>query len=264
MVRFSIITVLLNPGRFLLQTIRSVLVQDYGNVEYIMIDGGSTDGSIELIKSIAYRDERVIWTTAEPRGIADAMNRGLALARGEVVAYLHADDYYPAVDVLATVAESLRAQPDRVWLTGGVREVDADGRLLRKVRVRKFSFQRLLRNNIILHPATFVRRESLNGVGGFDAGLLYAMDYNLWLKVATACGPPIELDRELACFRVHGGGLSSANRRAALEEEYRVRRRYLGGAPTRVAHALYQYWRRLQISCDVEGRPKPTQRNKLN
>jgi glycosyltransferase involved in cell wall biosynthesis len=246
----TVITVCRNVERYLGETIASVLVQQKVACEYLIVDGASTDGTLALVRAAAARDRRIAWSSGTDAGIADAMNRGLAKARGEIVAFLHADDCYPAADVLATVTAALRARPDRDWLTGGVREIDAAGRRLRTVGVRRFSRRRLLRNNIILHPATFVRRAALLAANGFDPALRYAMDYDLWLRLARR-GPPLTLDRELACFRVHAGGLSSANRRAALAEEYLVRRRYLAGPLSWTAHSLYHWWRLRRIPRDA-------------
>jgi glycosyltransferase involved in cell wall biosynthesis len=238
----SIITACLNGARYLDESMSSVVSQDHGDLEYIFVDGGSTDATLHMIRSLAQRDRRVSWVSGPDRGISDAMNKGLALATGEVVAFLHADDSYSAPDALSCAVASLVANPARDWATGGISEIDDAGAILRRISVRRFSRRRLLRNNIILHPATFVRREAIERTGGFDPSLRYAMDYDLWLRLA-ALGPPVEIDRILANFRVHEGSLSSANRMEALSEEYQVRRRYLRGSVGRAGHACYHLWR---------------------
>jgi hypothetical protein len=166
------------------------------------------------------------------------MNMGVERATGSIVGHLHADDYYLSSAVISTVVGTMQ-QCNAAWATGGVLEVDASGQPLREIPARDFSNARLLRNNIILHPATFVRRSAFEAAGRFDTALNYAMDYDLWLRLANT-GPPVLIDRILAGFRVHQGSLSSENRLSALEEEYFVRKRYLRGGVSRWFHAFYQ------------------------
>lgn len=245
--KISVITICLDAERFLNDAISSVLGQKGIELEYLIVDGGSFDRSLDIIRSWAARDTRLKWSSGRDRGIADAMNRGLERAQGEVVAFLHADDAYPEPTVLHRVASAMDAVPGTSWLTGGIREVDAAGRELRVIPARRYSYRRLLRNNTILHPATFVRREAFARVGGFDPALRYAMDYDLWLRLAQA-GPPLVCEEILANFRVHAGSLSSANPRATLAEEYRVRRHYLKGPMALAGHALYHLWRCCRVS----------------
>lgn len=240
--KVSVITVCLNAEKFIGQTLRSVLGQDYPDVECLVVDGGSTDGTIEIITSMAKEDPRISWQSDRDRGIADAMNRGVDRSTGQIVAHLHADDCYSTNSVVSIVVAEMRQRPEAMWATGGVREIGESGCHLREILPRHFSRCRQLRNNIILHPATFVRRTAFEAVGGFDADLKYAMDYDLWLRLAKT-GSPIVINQILACFRVHSGSLSSANRLSALDEEYLVRKRYLKNRFSGWFHALYQLHR---------------------
>jgi glycosyltransferase involved in cell wall biosynthesis len=244
--RFSIITVCKNPGHYLSEAMTSVLNQGHADIEYVVIDGGSSDGTLAMISAAATKNARLSWYSGPDKGIADAMNRGISSTHGEIVAFLHADDRYPNPEILRAVDEIFATNSKAFWVTGGVREIDHDGRLIRELPVRIFSYRRLLRNNILFHPATFVRREIFELVGGFDAGLRYAMDYDLWLRLGRLA-PPVAIDRVLAEFRVHPGSLSSSSRRAALEEEYLVRRRYARGWLGRIGHVFYQSLR--QLNC---------------
>jgi glycosyltransferase involved in cell wall biosynthesis len=240
--KISVITVCLNAQQYIGRALRSVLSQDYPDLECVVVDGGSTDGTIGIVASMAEEDERIIWQTGPDQGIADAMNRGADRSTGQIVAYLHADDCYAVSSVISTVVTSMQQRPEAMWATGGVREIDGSGCHLREIPPRRFSHSRLLRNNVILHPATFVRRSAFEAVGGFDTDLKYAMDYDLWLRLSKT-GPPVVIKQVLACFRVHPGSLSSANRLSALEEEYLVRRRYLNNRYSGWFHALYQLYR---------------------
>ena len=241
--KVSIITVCLNAVEYIDQTLKSILSQDYRNIECIVVDGGSTDGTLEIVKSIAEKDDRIHWQTGSDLGISDAMNRGVERATGKIIAHLHADDFYATNSVLATVVGEFDRKPEAIWTTGGMREIDESGRLIRDIPARHYSARRLLRNNVILHPATFLRRSAFDAVGGFDTGLKYAMDYDLWLRLAKA-GDPVVIEQILTCFRVHSGSISSVNRISAFEEEYQVRKRYLGHRFSRGFHSLYQLYRR--------------------
>jgi GT2 family glycosyltransferase len=171
------------------------------------------------------------------------MNRGIEYASGDLIAFLHADDCYAGPAVLSEVVQSLMLYPEAVWLTAGIQEIDAGGELLRVLSVRRYSERRLLRNNILFHPATFVRREALDLIGGFDTKLAYAMDYDMWLRLARI-SPPLVLERLVASFRVHSGSRSSAQRLMALDEEYQVRKRFLSGIFEQSLHRLYHVIRR--------------------
>ena len=246
--KVTVITVNLNGNRFLRGAISSVLLQQSVDLEYLIIDGGSTDGSLETIAEAAAGDARIRWVSEKDSGISDAMNKGVALSSGEIIGFLHADDFYHRNDILSTVTGLMEDHPEALWCTGGLREVGKGDRVLREHDVRRFSRRRLLRNNIIFHPATFVRRKFLLEAGGFDESLQYTMDYDLWLRISAAASP-VEVNCHLASFRVHAGSISSKNRLAALDEEYQVRMRYLNGAVASCAHALYQFLRRAYETC---------------
>jgi len=224
--KVSVITVCYNSVRHLERAIQSVLAQNYDDLEYVIVDGGSQDGSREIIEAHAARDSRIRWVSEPDQGISDAMNKGVRMASGEVIAHLHSDDYYPDDQVLATVAASFRANPQALWVTGGIRFVDLAGSLIREIKVRRYAYRRLIHSNIILHAATFVRRSAFLAAGGFDLALRYCMDYHLWLRLG-ALGKPVTLDRVLACFCVHDGSRSTAESSAAYAEELEVRLAFL-------------------------------------
>lgn len=240
--KISVITINLNGNRYLAETIDSVLMQHSVELEYLIIDGGSTDGSRKTVADASERDARIEWISEADNGISNAMNRGIARATGEIVAFLHSDDYYHRNDILSTVTDVMEDNPDSLWCTGGILEVDSSGNVLSEYEVRRFSRQRLLRNNILFHPATFVRRAFLIRTGGFDESLNYAMDYDLWLRLSVL-STPVEVHRLLASFRVHSQSISTKNRLAALNEEYQVRKRHLKEAVTAFPHAVYQFIR---------------------
>jgi GT2 family glycosyltransferase len=232
-----------NSEPYLVKSIESVLAQDHPHIEYIFVDGGSTDGTLDHIKSLK-RPYRLL--EGVRGGISRAMNEGIRVATGDVVAHLHSDDYYLHPRVLSNVAKHLQ-NSDKNWLFGRIMR-DVDGELLREKFVSpRYSQSRLLRTNFIPHPATFVRRELLQQAGGFDTKLKYAMDYDLWLKLAKL-GDPVQLDEPLAAFREHQGSLSTRDRLPALEEDFRVRLAHAGMNPvTRAVHYARFFVRRQRI-----------------
>lgn len=240
---FSIITCTWNSEPFLAQSIESVLSQDYPHIEYIFVDGGSTDGTLKRIRSLA-RPYCLLENVGG--GISRAMNAGIEAATGDVIAHLHSDDYYLRPGALSTVAQQLQSS-GRNWLFGRVLR-DVNGVLMREKYISpRYSYSRLLRTNFIPHPATFVRREFIQRAGGFDTSLKYAMDYDLWLKLGEL-GEPIQLDEPLAAFREHHGSLSTREALPALEEDFRVRLSHVGLNPlTRAMHYLRYLVRRQRV-----------------
>lgn len=224
--RISVITVSLNAERFLGECLASVAVQGNALHEHIIVDGGSTDGTLEIIKRHAAADSRVRWFSGPDKGIADAMNKGVALATGDVVTHLNSDDFYSSPQVLSDVRDSLSRSPKEAWLTAGVTFVSEKGAFIRDVRVRRYSFKRLIRGNIILHPSTFIKREQFLAVGGFDLSLSFCMDYDLFLRLGSVA-PPFLMDKQLSCFRVHAGSRSASHAEQSYTEEYQVRMNYL-------------------------------------
>jgi len=236
--KISIVTVTLNAERFLRNTIESVRGQEYADYEHLIIDGCSSDRTVEIAGEYAADDPRLRVYIEPDGGIADAMNKRGRLASGDVVAFLHADDLYADRKVLSRVAAVFEATPGATWCTGGMRHVDAQGRRRSEFAPRRYSFRRLLRGNIIYHPATFVWREALLSAGGFAADLHYAMDYDLWLRLGRIA-PPVILPDILACFRVHDGSVSCQHASETVTEEWQIRRGYL--APGSAGYYLH-YW----------------------
>lgn len=221
------------------QAIASVQAQVFDNYEHVFVDGGSNDGTLEYVRSLP-GNVKVLENVSG--GISRAMNAGIEHASGQIVAHLHSDDYYPYPNVLSKVDASFRENPEAQWLFG--RCISNVEGVERRPRTPKliYSYARLLKRNFIPHPATFVRRELFTFCGMFDETVKYAMDYDLWLRLGRNSSP-LQLDEYLAVFRVHPGSLSSANRLAAFEDDYAVRKRYLGSSPlARVMHfGRYRY-----------------------
>lgn len=237
---FSIITCTWNSAATLADTLASIGAQTCQDLEHIFVDGGSTDGTLDLLE--AYPGNKRVLRDVKG-GISRAMNAGIEAAKGEVIAHLHSDDYYCDKEVLARVATHLSASR-RDWMFGTI-EVLRDGFLVAPHRMVPFNYFSLAAGRAFIpHPAVFVRKSLFGRVGMFDERLKYAMDIDLWLRLA-ALSEPATLDRPLAVFRDHAGSVSSANKVKARQEEFQVRRRYFRQAPLAFGIYCLRYLKRM-------------------
>lgn len=238
---FSIVTCTWNSAATLPDTLASVQRQTCQDFEHIFVDGGSTDGTLEMIAAYPGR-KRVLRDVGG--GVSRAMNQGIEAATGEYVAHLHSDDYYAGDDVLETVAERF-AREGTDWVFGNV-QVLKNGALVPPYPMLPFSFDSFAAGRAwVPHPAVFIRRSAFGRVGMFDEQLKYAMDVDLWLRLGRVARPST-VDRPLAVFRDHAGSLSSANRIKARQEEFAVRRRYLTQAPLAFGIYCLRYMKRMR------------------
>jgi glycosyltransferase involved in cell wall biosynthesis len=238
---FSIVTCTWNSASTLADTLASVQRQTCRDVEHIFVDGGSTDGTLEMIAAYPGR-KRVLRDVGG--GISRAMNEGIAAASGRFVAHLHSDDYYAADDVLAKVAERFAGESVG-WVVGKV-QVLKDGCLIPPYAMVPFTYRAFAAGRAsVPHPAVFIRRSVFERVGVFDEGLKYAMDIDLWLRLGLIARPAT-IDRALTVFRDHAGSVSSANKIKARQEEFLVRRRHMRQAP--IAFGIYclRYLKRMR------------------
>jgi glycosyltransferase involved in cell wall biosynthesis len=214
----SIITPSLNQVQFLRQTIRSVLDQDYSELEYVVVDGGSSDGSIDVIR--AHSGRLAWWVSEADDGQADAINKGIAHARGEIVGWLNSDDYYLPGAVSAAV-RTFSANPDAVFVYGDMQAVDGSDLPINIFRYPQVSLQDLLCFTIIGQPAVFVRRRAWDAVGGLDPRFDLLLDHQLWIKLAAE-GPARHVDQVWAAARYHAAAKNIAQARLFGPEAFRI------------------------------------------
>jgi len=177
----SIITPSFNQAPFLEQAIRSVLEQDYSNIEYIVIDGGSYDGSVDIVKT--YADKLAYWVSEKDSGQAEAINKGLARSTGDIIGWLNSDDYYLSNN-LSEVVKVFDDNPDVILVYGDMFAVDENGHTINVLKYKQLTLQDLLCFQIIGQPAVFFRREAFDRAGGLDTSFHYLLDHQLWIRVA--------------------------------------------------------------------------------
>lgn len=218
----SIITPSFNQANFLEETIVSVLNQDYPAIEYIVIDGGSTDASIDIIKK--YADNISFWVSEPDRGQTDAINKGFAKAKGEILAWLNSDDTYEPNAVSQAVA-FLDTHPQVGMVYGDANLIDEQNQILGKFPARQTDYQKLLRGYVhIPQQSAFFRAHLWQQVGPLDPTFYFAMDYDLWVRLAKVS--KIEyVPKTWANFRLHESGKSIVSDNRCFPEMLRVYQR---------------------------------------
>ncbi len=201
----SIVTPSLNQAQFLEQTILSVLGQDYPHIEYLIVDGGSTDGSVEIIQRYAPR--LAWWVSEADRGQTDAINKGFSHTQGEILAWLNSDDTYQP-EAVSQAVDYLQSHPEAGMVYGDANLIDASGDIIGKFPARQTDYRRLCRGYVhIPQQASFFRASLWKQVGPLDPSFYFAMDYDLWIRLARISELHYRPDL-LANFRLHGSGKS--------------------------------------------------------
>jgi hypothetical protein len=269
----SIVTPSYNQAEFLEATIRSVLGQDYPAIEYLVVDGGSTDGSQAIIRQYS---SKLAWWVSEPdRGQADAIRKGFKQSSGDILAWLNSDDLYLPGAVSQAVA-ALQANPTLGMVYGDAITIDGDGKPLKRLAFPNWQAQDLIGFRIICQPAVFMKRGVYESVGGIDLDYHFMLDHHLWVRMASRA-PVKHVPETWAAARHHGSAKNVAqatgfgretlrmlawiqsqpetrllferDRRKVLAGAYRLNARYLldGGLP---GEALKSYRRAFMAQPD--------------
>lgn len=218
----SIVTPSYNQAQFIEATIRSVLEQDYPAVEQIVVDGGSSDGTLQILER--YR-EQIRYVSEEDEGQADAINKGLEMAQGEIVAYLNSDDIY-LPGTLSRVANYFVNHPEVDMIFGDCQVIDQEGVVIGYMPGHPFSQKRLVqRAEFVPQQAAFWRKRVHDKAGRFDVDLHYAMDYDFFARVGACCRVRY-LPTPLACFRMHGASKTVSQEDRHWREALAVSERY--------------------------------------
>jgi glycosyltransferase involved in cell wall biosynthesis len=207
-----------NQAEYLEQTIQSVLGQDYPKIEYMVVDGGSTDGSAEIIER--YADRLAWWVSEKDKGQADAINKGLSRANGEIVAWLNSDDVYLPGTIRRAV-ETLQNHPDAGLVYGKLFSINARGEHVNTITYQQYALEDLLSFFIIGQPTVFMRNSILKKVGLLDESYNYLLDHQLWLRFA-AQAPMVYVPRPAAAARYHPTAKNMAQAQYFGEEAFRI------------------------------------------
>ncbi|MBI2685135.1 MAG: glycosyltransferase [Acidobacteria bacterium] len=236
----TIITPCLNMESFIRKTIESVLSQDYPNIEYILVDGGSTDRTAEVIcEFVAQYPDRMRLIVEPDGGVAEALEKGLAAAKGKVFAYINADDtYFPGA--VRTAVHWLQENPDNAGVYGNAYWIDNDGKRIDSYPTEPFHKETLVKSCYICQPACFLRADVLRSVGGFDTEYQVAFDYELWLRLAQT-HELLKIEALLANSRMHRSNKTLRQRTVGFEEACRALRKYYGYVPFRWAHSYASF-----------------------
>lgn len=215
----SIITPSYNQAAFLEQTLLSVLNQDYPNLEYWVIDGGSTDNSLEIIKQ--YAPKLAGWVSEKDKGQADGVNKGFAKATGEVIGWLNSDDlYYPGA--IAGAVEAFRQHPEASFVFSDVESIDEHGKPFNLMRYGDWKLADLMTFKIIGQPGVFMRREVLEQADYLDPSYNYLLDVQLWLSMAAIAEPYYVPGKVWAAARIHSDAKNVAHAEEFGEEAFRL------------------------------------------
>jgi glycosyltransferase involved in cell wall biosynthesis len=241
--KISVITPSLNQSSYIEETIQSILDQGYPNLEYLIIDGGSTDDTLNIIKKY---EHCLSWVSEKDSGQSAAINKGLNLVNGDVVAFLNSDDLYEPGTLMA-VGEYFTIHPEADWLTGLCVNIDQSGNEIRQhirryknfwLRWNNYSILKVL--NYISQPSTFWKKTAMKRVGYLNEQLHYTMDYDYWLRLGQHY-PLHVLYKDLSRFRIHNSSKSGTTTSLQFDEELKVVEQYYTGLPVflhRVHRAL--------------------------
>lgn len=222
--RISVVTPSYNQGAFIERTIRSVLDQNYPNLEYIIIDGGSTDGTVDVIRR--YEPWLSYWVSEADEGAADAIRKGFRKATGSILAYLNSDDLYLSGTLEAIAREFEQRETDVVY--GHLFWIDPEDRVIGERRQTRFSAHAYLFGaSDMMQPATFWTREIYQKAGGIDPSFHFAFDTDLFFRFVAKRARFRSVNRHLASFRIHPDSKSSTELDLCSREIHALRSRWL-------------------------------------
>lgn len=216
----TIVTPSFNQAEYLEETIQSVLGQDYPRIEYIVMDGGSTDGSVDVIQK--YQSRLAFWVSEQDKGQTDAINKGFNRAKGDILAWINSDDTYNPKAVGEAVLY-LMENPDVAMVYADCDFIDGQGRVIGKFASRQTDYKKLRQGYVHIPQQTmFFRSKYWKEVGPLDPSFYFAMDYDLWVRIAARAPIKYLPGRTWANFRIHTSSKTNVNDERGWKEMLRV------------------------------------------
>lgn len=242
--KISIVIPSYNQAYFIRKTLDSILAQEINHdLEVIVVDGGSDDGTVDILENYG---KAIIYISEKDEGQADAVNKGVKKASGDIIGWLNSDDLYEP-GALKKVLDRFSDNPDCQWVYGKCRIINEEGGEIMKgitryknASLKRYTIGKLYRENFISQPAVFFRKELFMDAGLLDTTLNYALDYDLWLRFAKR-STPCYIDAYLAQFRRHGTSKSETGTRDQFREEYEVCLRYGPSGVSKFIHWINMY-----------------------
>jgi len=220
--KISIVTPSFNQSKYLEETIRSVLLQGYPNLEYILIDGGSTDGSLAIIEK--YAPWISYWQSEPDLGQSHALETGYKHISGEIMAWINSDDYYQP-DAFRIVSETFNDYPEIEWVAGVVDMIDSNNQIIKQLGKSPKNLELFFVWNFLYQPGIFWRNSLWRKVRGIDVILKHSMDYDLWFQFLHFQDFPFWINKHLANFRKHSESKSSIGGSHVAQERQMIHNR---------------------------------------
>lgn len=243
--KISIVIPSYNKVAYIEATLLSIINQNYPNLEVIIQDGGSNDGTVEIIKKYAKRYPKIFkWESKKDKGQVDAINKGLKKTSGNILSYINADDIYNR-GVLFEVGFCYKDNPSLLWLTGYGDIIDEHGKgrsqtvtSYKNILLNINNYSILLIVNFITQPSTFISKKAYLKFGPFKGTKNYVMEYDLWLKLGKDQMPHI-IKKTLSSFRLTTDNISSVSARELLSLDNRIAEKYTKNKLSLVLHKLH-------------------------
>lgn len=241
----SIITPSYNQGEFIRDTIESVLNQSYDNIEYIVMDGGSTDNTVEILKSYG---DRIKWISEKDKGQADAVNKGIRAAQGEIIGWLNSDDTY-YLETVEKIVKAFLSHPEESMIYGEGDYINREGVVTEPYPTQTFDYNLLANECFICQPTVFFTKEIVEKVGLLNANLQLCMDYELWMRIGKQ-GEVLYIPETLATSRMYEDNKTLSRRGEVYKECCREVKRYYGYVPHTwiYGYATYKHGMNSRIS----------------
>jgi len=243
--KISIVIPSYNKVKYIQKTLESIVSQKYPGVEVIIQDGGSTDGTLEIIKKYAKKHPKIIsWVSQKDKGQVDAINKGFSKAKGEILTFINADDVYEK-GALIKIGKLFLDDPKMLWSAGKGKVIDKKGKEISKgvtkyknllLTLNRYSLLSMV--NYFMQPSVFLSKRAYKKYGPFVGTKDYVMEYDLWLKIAKRHMPTVLADN-LSLFRIAGDNISSTQSKSLLTTDLNLARKYTNSPLIIFLHRLH-------------------------